>query len=76
MSSKRFLSPWKNSSEKPVIYHCVSRVVDRRFVLKEEEREKFRMFMRMVENFRSKISQGNYKTFLLPWGILWVGSGE
>jgi REP element-mobilizing transposase RayT len=51
MSSKRFLSPWKNSSEKPVIYHCVSRVVDRRFVLKEEEREKFRMFMRMVENF-------------------------
>ena len=45
MSSKRFLSPWKNSSEKPVIYHCVSRVVDRRFVLKEEEREKFRMFM-------------------------------
>jgi putative transposase len=34
-----------------VIYHCVSRVVDRRFVLKEEEREKFRMFMRMVENF-------------------------
>ena len=51
MSSKRFLSPWKNSLEKPVIYHCVSRVVDRRFVLKEEEREKFRMFMRMVENF-------------------------
>jgi putative transposase len=34
-----------------VIYHCVSRVVDRRFVLKEEEREKLRMFMRMVENF-------------------------
>ena len=32
MSSKRFLSPWKDSAAKPVIYHCVSRVVDRRFV--------------------------------------------
>jgi REP element-mobilizing transposase RayT len=33
------------------MYHCVSRVVDRRFVFGDEEREKFRVFMRMQENF-------------------------
>jgi hypothetical protein len=49
MSSKRWLSPWKDSREKPVIYHCISRVVDRRFVFGDEEREYFRMFMRMQE---------------------------
>lgn len=51
MSSKRWLAPWKDSAEKPAIYHCISRVVDRRFVFGDEEREKFRMFMRMQENF-------------------------
>jgi REP element-mobilizing transposase RayT len=49
--SKRFLSPWKDSREKPVIYHCISRVVDRRFVFGESERERFRVIMRMMENF-------------------------
>jgi putative transposase len=34
-----------------VFYHCVSRVVDRRFVLGAEEKEKFRTLMRMQENF-------------------------
>jgi putative transposase len=51
MSSKRFLCPWAGSSEKPAIYHCISRVVDRRFVFGDSEREHFRMFMRMYENF-------------------------
>ena len=51
MSSKRFLAPWKDSAEKPAIYHCISRVVDRRFVFGDAEREHFRMFMRMQENF-------------------------
>ena len=51
MSSKRWLAPWKDSLEKPAIYHCVSRVVDRRFVFGDAEREHFRMFMRMQENF-------------------------
>jgi REP element-mobilizing transposase RayT len=32
-------------------YHCISRVVDRRFVFEKAEREHFRMFMRMQENF-------------------------
>ncbi len=49
--SKRWLSPWKDSLEKPVIYHCISRVVDRRFAFEDAEREHFRMFMRMQENF-------------------------
>lgn len=51
MSSKRWLARWKESEEKRAIYHCVSRVVDRRFVFGDEEREHFRMFMRMQENF-------------------------
>jgi REP element-mobilizing transposase RayT len=33
------------------MYHCISRVVDRRYVFGEDEREKFRVFMRMQENF-------------------------
>ena len=49
--SKRWLAPWKDSAEKPAIYHCISRVVDRRFVFGDAEREHFRMFMRMQENF-------------------------
>ena len=49
--STRWLAPWKDSAEKPAIYHCISRVVDRRFVLDDLEREHFRMFMRMQENF-------------------------
>ena len=36
---------------RPVIYHLISRVVDRRFVFGNEEREHFRMLMRMVENY-------------------------
>jgi len=51
MRRARFLAPWKDSVEKPVMYHCISRVVDRRFVFGDEEREKFRIFMRMQENF-------------------------
>ena len=49
--SKRFLAPHKDSREKPVIYHCISRVVERRFAFGECEREQFRIIMRMMENF-------------------------
>jgi len=48
---KRWIVPWKDSREKQVIYHCLSRVVDRRFVFEVEEREHFRMLMRMCEKF-------------------------
>jgi hypothetical protein len=45
------MAEWAGKQEKPAIYYCVSRVVGRRFVLGDEEREHFRMFMRMQENF-------------------------
>ena len=51
MRKSRWLVNWKDSALKPVIYHCISRVVDRRFVFGERECEAFRMFMRMYENF-------------------------
>jgi len=44
--SKRFLTPGRDSVGKPAIYHCISRVVDRRFVFGDEEREQFRMCKR------------------------------
>ena len=36
---------------KPAIYHCISRVVDRRFVLGEVEKEQFVAYMRIYEQF-------------------------
>jgi len=36
---------------KPAIYHCISRVVDRRFVLGEVEKEQFVEYMRIYEQF-------------------------
>jgi len=35
----------------PAIYHCVNRVVDRRFVFGPREKDKFVEFMRMYEDF-------------------------
>ena len=77
MSSKRWLAPWKDSAEKPAIYHCISRVVDRRFVFEQAEREKFRAFMRMQENFSGcrisdyTISQTNCIDSSCRRGWLW-----
>ena len=51
MRKARWLAERKDSNRKAAIYHCVSRVVDRRFVFEERECEAFRMFMRMYENF-------------------------
>ena len=51
MRKVRWLAEWADRTGKPAIYHCISRVVDRRFVFGDEEREKFRAFMRMQENF-------------------------
>ena len=48
---KRWIVPWKDSVTKPAIYHCISRVVGRDFVLEVDEREHFRMLMRMCEKF-------------------------
>ena len=51
MAQPRFLNPWKDDPHSPAIYHVINRVVDRRFAFGKEEKEKFKMFMRMVENF-------------------------
>jgi|LakMenE01Jun11ns_1017448.scaffolds.fasta_scaffold9900404_2 putative transposase len=51
MARARWIVPWADSESKPAIYHCISRVVDRRFAFGSEDKEKFRMFMRMMENF-------------------------
>jgi REP element-mobilizing transposase RayT len=51
MRHARWLAPWKDSTERAVIYHCVTRVVERRLAFGQGEKEQFRMFMRMVENF-------------------------
>jgi REP element-mobilizing transposase RayT len=51
MRQARWLAEWPNSESKPVFYHCISRIVDRRFVLGAQEKEKFRALMRMYEKF-------------------------
>jgi REP element-mobilizing transposase RayT len=51
MRKARWLADWKDSATKPAIYHCISRVVDRRFVFGERECEVFRMYSRMYEKF-------------------------
>jgi len=37
--------------ERPVIYHVITRVVERRLAFGQGEKEQFRMYMRMYENF-------------------------
>jgi REP element-mobilizing transposase RayT len=51
MRAKRWIFQSADPECRPALFHCVSRVVDRRFVFGDEEREAFRMFMRMYENF-------------------------
>ncbi|MBK1882556.1 transposase [Luteolibacter pohnpeiensis] len=51
MRRARWLAEWRNSDGKPVFYHCISRVVERRFAFGAEEKEKFRALMRMQEKF-------------------------
>jgi putative transposase len=48
---RRWIAPWKNSTLKPELYHTCGRVVGRSFLLGDEEREHFRMLMRMCEKF-------------------------
>ena len=51
MARKRWIAAWKDSLVQPVFYHCISRVVDRKRAFGQGEKEKFRTFMRMQENF-------------------------
>jgi putative transposase len=51
MRAKRWTIESADPVHKPAVYHVVARVVERRFAFGDEEREAFRMFMRMYENF-------------------------
>ena len=51
MRKARWLAEWRKSTGKPVFYHVISRVVDRRFAFGPEEKEKFRALMRLQEKF-------------------------
>jgi hypothetical protein len=51
MASRRWIVPVRQGGAKTVFYHCISRVVDRKRVFGTLEKEKFRTFMRMQENF-------------------------
>jgi REP element-mobilizing transposase RayT len=51
MASARWIVPWADSETKPAIYHCIARVVDKRFAFGPQDKEQFRIYMRMMENF-------------------------
>ena len=51
MRRARWIIKVKSESTRPVIYHCISRVVNRDFVFDSVEREHLRKFMRMYEVF-------------------------
>ena len=48
---RRWVAAWKGSATKPALYHCISRIVGRGFLLDVAEREHFRMLLRMCEKF-------------------------
>jgi putative transposase len=51
MARARWIVPWADSATKPAIYHCIARVVDKRFAFTPDDKEQFRIHMRMMENF-------------------------
>ena len=52
MRQARFLAPWKDDPRgKAALYHCISRVVDRRKVFERAEKEQFVKFLRLYEAF-------------------------
>lgn len=51
MARTRWIVPQRILMGKPIFYHCISRVVDRRLAFERDEKERFRMFMRMYETF-------------------------
>jgi REP element-mobilizing transposase RayT len=51
MARARWIVPWADSETKPAIYHCIARVVDKRFAFGPDDKEQFRIYLRMMENF-------------------------
>ena len=48
---RRWLAPWKDAPDRPVLYHCISRIVDRRFVLDAAGKERLLRDLRSAEGF-------------------------
>jgi hypothetical protein len=77
----RWLAEWRKSAGKPVLYHGLSRVVDRRFVLGTEEKEKFRTLMRMQEKNPSPVASavtgsGGMEPSHLPEALLRTSTSD
>ena len=51
MSKVRLLAPWVGEEDRSAIYHCVSRIVGREFLLGRDEKEQFVKYMRLYEHF-------------------------
>ena len=51
MRRTRWLTTTTDPVKNPSLYHCIARVVDRRFVFGDTEREQFRIYLRMYEKF-------------------------
>ena len=49
--AKRWIVKGGESSERPEIYHALARVVDKRFAFEAADKEQFRIYFRMMENF-------------------------
>lgn len=84
MRRARWLATWRKSVGKPVLYHVISRVVDRRLVFGPTEKERFRTLMRMQEKFTgcrvlSYCVMGNHFHLLLeipPMDLTALSDGE
>jgi hypothetical protein len=52
MARARWIVPWVDSETKPAIYHCIARVVDRRFAFGSDDKEQFRKLRRTeIKNY-------------------------
>ena len=51
MAKARLLAPWVEHERRSAMYHVVSRVIHRQFLLKDAEKEQFVRYMRLYEAF-------------------------
>ena len=53
MAQARLIAPWmsENANVRSALYHCISRVVGREFLLGSAEKEQFVRYMRLYEAF-------------------------
>ena len=51
MAKARLLAPWVERERRSAIYHCISRIVGREYLMGDAEREEFVRLMRLYEGF-------------------------